>query len=141
MVHWKFVVHGAIDGYSILIDFLSCATNSRAHTVLEQFHTAVEQYEWPLHVCTDKGGENSQVWHAMVQHHSTERAVIAGRMWHDVNRLISCQFREMLYYLESEGMLDPLKEADLFCLHCVYSDHIGKILSEHAKAHNNQSIN
>ncbi|RXM95875.1 hypothetical protein EOD39_16371 [Acipenser ruthenus] len=149
MVHCKFVVHGAIDGYSRVIVFLSCATNSRSHTVLERFHTAVEQYEWPFHVRTDKGGENSQVWHNIVQHHSTERAVIAGRsvhnerierMWRDVNRLVSCQFREMFYHLELEGMLDPLNEVDLFCLHWVYSDLIGKILSEHARAHDHYGV-
>lgn len=149
MVRWKFVVHGGIDGYSRLIVFLSCATNNRALTVLEQFNTAVEHYGWPLHVRTDHGGENSQVWHAMTQHHNTERSVIAGssvhnerieRMWRDINRIVSSQFREMFYHLESGGILDPLNEADLFCLLWVYSDLINKILSEHTRAHNHHGV-
>ena len=49
------VVHGAIDGYSRKIMFLSCSGNNRAATVLNNFFKAVEQHGLPSRVCTDQG--------------------------------------------------------------------------------------
>ena len=33
LIRWKFVIHGAIDGYSRLIVFLKCSTNNKSGTV------------------------------------------------------------------------------------------------------------
>jgi hypothetical protein len=37
LITWKFVIHGAIDGYSRLITYLHCNTNNYASTVLQHF--------------------------------------------------------------------------------------------------------
>ncbi|KAJ7384361.1 hypothetical protein OS493_022474 [Desmophyllum pertusum] len=48
--------------------------------------------------------------------------------------------REEFYQLESEGLLNPLNETDLFCLHYVYLPRINKSVSEFITAHNNHSV-
>ena len=37
LIRWKFVTHGAIDGYSRTVIYLKCADNNRAGTVLSAF--------------------------------------------------------------------------------------------------------
>ena len=61
LIHWRFVVHGAIDGYSRLITFLNCSTNNTAATVLTHFQNAAENHGLPQKVRTDLGGENTAV--------------------------------------------------------------------------------
>ena len=129
LIRWKFVIHGAVDGYSRLITFMKCSTNNKSETVFQNFTEAVQKHGMPLRVRTDHGGENQRVWEKMIATHNTQSAVIAGssvhnvrieRMWRDVNRLISDQFREIFYKLESENILDPLNHTDLFCLSKVF---------------------
>lgn len=62
LIRWKIVVHGAIDGHSRTIIFLSVATNNRAETVLQCFREGVEQFGLPERVRSDQGGENTDVW-------------------------------------------------------------------------------
>ena len=42
LTKWKFVIHGAIDGFSRLIPFISCSTNNRAETVHHLFAGALQ---------------------------------------------------------------------------------------------------
>ncbi|XP_025761041.1 uncharacterized protein LOC112846032 [Oreochromis niloticus] len=65
LIRWKFVVHGAIDGYSRMLMFLQCSSNNRAETVKALFTAAVGQFGKPLHIRTDHGGENAQIWEEM----------------------------------------------------------------------------
>ena len=62
LIRWKFVTHGAIDGYSRTITFLKCADNNRALTVLSEFINAVHVHGLPERVHTDFSGENVEVW-------------------------------------------------------------------------------
>uniref|UniRef100_A0A8C6SKU6 Integrase catalytic domain-containing protein n=1 Tax=Neogobius melanostomus TaxID=47308 RepID=A0A8C6SKU6_9GOBI len=149
LIRWKFVIHGSMDGFSRLITFLNCSVDNRASTVLNQFQEAVQLFGWPLHVRTDLGGENTDIWRAMTEHHHTDNAVIVGssvhnerveRMWRDINRVVSSHFREQFFSLEAEGLLNPLNEADLFCLHWVYLDLVNMILHDHQSAHNHHSV-
>lgn len=45
-----------------------------------------------------------------------------------------------LYDLEREGILDPLNDTDLFCLHYVYLPRLNRNLAEFVSAHNNHKI-
>ncbi|CAL8406534.1 unnamed protein product [Arctogadus glacialis] len=47
LIRWGFVTHGAIDGYSRLITYLSCSTDNRSTTVLSQFLKATCLYALP----------------------------------------------------------------------------------------------
>ena len=44
---WRFVIHGAIDGFFHMVVYMSCSTDNRASTVFQLFQ--------------DKGGENTDV--------------------------------------------------------------------------------
>ena len=58
LINWGFVIYGAIDGFSRLIVYLHCLTNNRSDIVLNSFNEALEQYDVPSRLRTDKGGEN-----------------------------------------------------------------------------------
>ena len=61
LIRWKFVIHGAVDGYSRLVTFLKRSTNNRASTVLEPFIIATQKYRIPRKLQTNLGGENVEV--------------------------------------------------------------------------------
>lgn len=150
LVRWRMVLHHAVDGYSRLVVFGACSTNNRASTVLQLYHQAVRKYGRPFRVRTDHGGENVDVWRDMIQAWGEEaRSVIVGSSVHNQrverhNRAANEQelsvFREEFYQLESEGLLDPLNETDLFCLHYVYLPRINRSISEFIAAHNNHAV-
>lgn len=82
----RFVIHGGIDGFSRMIVFLQCNTNTRALTVLRLFQGAVETYGLPSRVRSDKGGENVLVALYMLNHplRGPDRGShIAGRSVHN----------------------------------------------------------
>ena len=83
MVRWRFVIHGAIDGFSRSVVYLTCADNNRATTALSAFTNAVGRFGLPNKVRTDGGGENVDVWRCMIEAHSTETAVITGSSVHN----------------------------------------------------------
>lgn len=53
--HWRFVIHGCIDGYSRLIVYLRCGNNNRAATVLSLFRQAINTWGLPSRVRADDG--------------------------------------------------------------------------------------
>ena len=79
LIRWRFVVHGAIDGYSRLITFLHCSTNNEAATVLQYFTSAIERFGCPSRVRTDKGLENVDVARYMLFRRGTGRGSIINR--------------------------------------------------------------
>ena len=62
--------------------------------------------------------------------------------WHSqsVNEHGLSVFKSEFYDLEREGVSDPLKETDLFCLHYVYLPRLKKNLTKFVSAHNNHKI-
>ena len=78
LIKWRFVLHGAIDGYSRVITFLHCSDNNRATTVLPLFTSAVNMLGLPHKIRTDLGGENVELWRYMIEQHSDNSAVITG---------------------------------------------------------------
>ena len=61
------VIHGGIDGFSLLIVYMKCAINNTAITVLSQFEAAISTYGYPCSVYSNLGGENVDVWCHMLQ--------------------------------------------------------------------------
>ena len=55
LIQWSFVIHGVIDGHSRLIVYLIGATNNKKETVLELFNTAINKYDVPSRLRSDKG--------------------------------------------------------------------------------------
>lgn len=54
---WRFVIHGAIDGYSRMVLYLRCHDNNSAETALTEFTQATREYGVPSRVRSDKGGK------------------------------------------------------------------------------------
>ena len=138
LVTWGFVVHGAIDGYSRLIVFLSCSTNNRSDTVKDKFLQATERYEWPSRVRTDMGGENVGVWELMEAVHGENRgSYLAGsstqnqrieHLWRDVFQVVTHMYYYTFQCMEEAGMLDRNNAIHMFVLHYIYLPRINEAL-------------
>nr|XP_040035103.1 uncharacterized protein LOC120820917 isoform X1 [Gasterosteus aculeatus aculeatus] len=130
LIRWRFVVHGGVDGFSRLVVYLTVAGNNRAHTVLQSFIAAVEQYGLPSRVRSDKGGENADVAEFMIRSRGTDRnSHITGRsvhnqrierMWRDVYEHALDLFYQIFTSLEDQGTLNPDNEVHLFALHRIF---------------------
>lgn len=150
LIRWKFIIHGAIDGYSRLVVFLKCSTNNTAATVLSSFIIATQSYGVPKRLRTDLGGENVDAWQYMVDYHGgDERCVITGssihnerieRLWRDVRNSVITPFREKFLSLEQQEILDVDNDVDLFCLHEVFRDRINHSLSGFVNSWNNHPL-
>ena len=138
MIRWRLVIHGGIDGFSRVITFIQCSNNNRADTVLESFILATQEYGMPSRVRSDLGGENVRVWQFMEEIRGYNRAsYIAGssvhntrieRLWRDVYTAVSSTYVHVFTELEGRGMLDPMNDADLLCLHYVFIPRINASL-------------
>ena len=57
----------------------------------------------------------------------------------DFNRIVGSIYKN-IYYLESCGVLDPLSDVNLFCLHLVYISRINESLEEFTRQQNNHPL-
>ena len=150
LIRWRMVLHHAIDGFSRLVVFGMFSNNNRASTVLSLYQAAFRKYGRPFRVRTDHGGENVEVWRDMVSAWGENaRSVVVGSSVHNqrierhnrvANEQLIAVFKEEFYELERQGILDPLNDTDLFCLHYVYLPRINKRLTEFIDAHNNHNV-
>ena len=62
------------------------------------------------------------------------------RLWRDVNRCVCAPFADTFHTLEAEGILDPLNEADMFCMHYIFLPRIAKSLKEFQESWNNHPL-
>ena len=98
IVRLRFVIHGAVDGFSRTIVFLKCSDNNRASTAVDLFQGSVSSFGLPERVRTDHGGENVDIWRCMLANHNHDYScVLTGssvhnerieRLWRDVNRCV-----------------------------------------------------
>ena len=146
IIRWKFVIHGATDGFSRTIVMLKCATNNRADTVLQHFISATSTYGLPLKLWTDGGGENVDVWrHMIAQHHSSSCVIVGSsvhntrieRLWRDVRKSVIEPTRTTLIGLEEKGILDPDNDVDLYCHHQALQGRLNDRLAEFTESSNN----
>lgn len=140
LVRWRIVIHGGIDGFSRIPVYLEASCNNQSQTVLRHFLAAVETYGLPSRVRGDKGGENVLVSEYMLRHphRGTGRgSFITGRsvhnqrierLWRDVFASCLAPLYYTFYDLEDEGLLDPMDDIDLFCLHFVFIPRINQHL-------------
>ena len=149
LVRWKFVIHGAVDGYSRLVTFLKCSTNNRASTVLDSFIAATQNFGLPKKLRTDLGGENVEAWDYMVSHHGDESCIITGssvhnerieRMWRDVSRSVITPFKEVFVHMEDQEILDITNDVDLFCLHEVFTSRINASIDDFQQSWNSHPL-
>lgn len=62
------------------------------------------------------------------------------RMWRDVHRCIASTYADTFRNLESEDLLDPLNEVDLYCLYYIFLPRINKSISEFQKSWNHHAL-
>lgn len=62
------------------------------------------------------------------------------RLWRDVHRCVVSIYSELFYTLESEGLLDPLNETDLYCSHAIFLPRLNKCLSEFCESWNQHKL-
>lgn len=144
LIRWRFVVHGCVDGYTRIPVFLHCHMNNRANTVLESFLTAVQEWGLPSRVRCDRGGENVDVVEYMLHKRGTGRgSALVGRsvhnqrverLWRDVYRDVLDLFYGIFMSMEDIGLLDPINEIDLWCLHYCFCHVINMKLKSWASA-------
>lgn len=97
MIMYRFVVHGAVDGWSRKIVYLDVVRDNLSATVLKLFKGAVDQYGLPSRVRGDYGTENVLVAEFMVHMRGANRgSYIPGRSVH--NTRIERLWREVSLY-------------------------------------------
>ena len=140
LIHFRFVVHVCVDGFSRLIVYAYCANNNRAETVLQQFLTGVQNYGLPSGVRSDHGLENVHVAKFIIEQRGTGRgSMITGSSVHncrveranrDIYAGVLSFFAKVFYELEDSGQLDPLVESHIYALDYVYIPRINTALIE-----------
>ena len=144
------MTHCGIDGYSRMVVYLKCSDNNRASTVYSLFLKGAECYGLPSRVRCDQGGENVLVAQHMIHHRGVDqRSVIVGssvhnqrveRLWRDMHRCVTLLFYRLFYFLENQGMLDPVNERDLYALHFTFLPRINQALSKFQDGWNRHGI-
>lgn len=150
LIRWRFVIHGAIDGYSRTVVFLHASTNNKATTVLGLFVDAAQVFHYPRRIRTDYGTENVAVAKEMLNKYGVKaKPVLTGksvhnqrieRLWRDVHTFIVIYFKNIFHYLESMYLLDPESEIDLFALHYVFLPMINRAIDQFILQWNNHPI-
>lgn len=138
LIRWHLIIAGCIDGFSRLIIFLNCLDNNKAGTLLKCFTEGVSQFGLPLRVRSDKGLENTAIADFMIANRGIGRgSMLTGksvhnqrieRLWRDVYTGVLALFYKLFYYMEDDGILDPLDDLQIAALHYTYIPFINQKL-------------
>lgn len=150
LFRWRFVVHGAIDGFSRLIVFLAASDNNRQETVLSHFLSACNTYGLPSRIRVDDGGENNSVCSVIeLLRGSDHHAAIRGssvhnqrieRLWRDMWNGVTNVYYRLFYLLEDGNALNCDNENHLWALHYVFLPRINSSLVNFINQWNNHGI-
>jgi len=109
LIKWGTLMHGAIDGNTRCVVWMRVANDNLATTPLQCFRGAVAEYQVPMHMVGDYGGENVLVADAMIRHRGYDaQAYKCGssryntrieRLWREVRRMVRAS--PLLYALWS----------------------------------------
>ena len=126
---------------------LKCSSNNTASTVYNLFLEAVDLYGLPSRVRSDQGTENYRVAQHMLEHcgvdHRSMLVVSLGHnqriecFWRDLHRCVTGTYYRLFYFLEQQGILDPLNKYQLYAL---YLQRINRLLEEFKAEWNHHSI-
>ncbi|KAE8185318.1 hypothetical protein CF328_g7583 [Tilletia controversa] len=138
LIKYKIVIHGGVDGKSRVVTFMRANSNNRADTVADCFLEATERCGWPSRVRADHGGENLEVMRLMEEARGHNRgSFIQGpstrnqrieRMWVDVQRWTTAQYKALFQAMEESELLDVNCSIHLWCLHLVFLPQLNKAL-------------
>lgn len=133
-----------------MVVYLECSNDNRSSTVYNLFRKASQLYGLPSRVRCDQGGENIQVAQYMLEHRGVDRrSVIVGssvhnqrieRLWRDMHRCVTVLYYRLFYFMESQGILDPVNERDLYALHYVFLPRINRSLHAFQEGWNHHGI-
>lgn len=150
LIRWKLVVHLCIDGFSRLILYCKCCDNTRAETVLKLFVEGTHKYGLPSRARFNYGMENVHVAQFMLEKQGLNRgSIITGSSVHncrvershrDVYSGVLCFYAQLFNEMEKTGILDPLNDLHLYCLHYIYLPRINISLQEFVAQMNNRPV-
>lgn len=150
LIRWKLIVHVCIDGFSRLITHSRCCDNNKAETVLRLFEESTSTYGLPSRARCDYGMENILVAQFMLERRGLNRgSIITGSSVHncrverahrDVYAGVLCFYAKLFDEMEKGGILDPLNELHLFCLHYIFLPRINKSLKEFVEQMNQRPV-
>ena len=150
LIRWKLVTHAGIDGFSRMIVYMKCSANNKSATVYDLFLHAVRRFSLPSRVRSDQGQENRLIALHMIRHYGVQRrSMFVGssthnqrieRLWRDLFQSTVRLFYRLFYYLEAKGVLDPINEMDLFCLHYIFLPRINHSLKQFQEGWNHHGL-
>lgn len=108
------------------------------------------KFHLPSRVRSDQGLENVMVAKHMIENRGAERrSMLTGssvhnqrieRLWRDMHKCATLLYYRLFYFMEHQGLLDPLNERHLWALHFVFVPRINKSLKEFTQSWNNHPI-
>jgi len=101
-------------------------------------------------VRSDQGLENVLVARHMVDRRGAERhSMLTGssthnqrieRLWRDMHRSATVLYYRLFYFMEYQGLLEPMNEWHLWALHYIYIPRINKTLNQFIQSWNHHCI-